>query len=205
MAHELQLRAQPGVWRLFATRREDPKFKEFMKKVFERDDYVCQFCGFQAHDFQEVVNLDHDYKHNTLSNMVTSCVFCAQCMFLESVGAGDFGGGTLIYLPEVSQTELNSFCHVLFCAMANDTGYKGTAQSIYRSFKFRYQLVEKEFGEGSSDPAVFGQLLADNPSVTPDKMRSMLKDIRLLPSRAKFKKQIEHWAVTALDELAAQV
>jgi len=205
MAHKLQLRAKSGVWRLFATRRDDPAFQSFKTKIFERDDYTCQFCGFQAQEYQEVINIDHEYRNNTVDNMITSCVFCAQCLFLDSVGVGDFGGGTLIYLPEVSQAELNSFCHVIFCAMANDTGYKATSQSIYRSFKFRAQMVEKEFGEGSSDPAVFGQLLLDNQDVSPDLVRTMLVDVRLLPSRAKFKKQIEHWAVTALDELAADV
>ncbi len=79
-------------------------------------------------------------------------VFCSQCYFLESVGVGGYGGGNLIYLPELTQAELNSLCHVLFCAISNDTGYKNSAQTIYRSFKFRTEAVEEKFGEGTSDP-----------------------------------------------------
>lgn len=73
-------------------------------------------------------------------------LLCAM-LFIESVGVGGYGGGTLVYLPELSQAELNSLCHVLFCAITNDTGYKSSAQNIYRGFKFRSQMVEEKFGE----------------------------------------------------------
>ncbi len=73
--------------------------------------------------------------------------------FIESVGVGGYGGGTLVFLPELTQSELNSLCHVLFAPLLNDTGYKSSAQNIYRGFKFRSQIVEDKFGEGTSDPA----------------------------------------------------
>ncbi len=198
------LTAQPGKWRMFAARKSDPGFRAFAEKVLTRDHHTCQYCGFQAHEFQEIVNLDQNYTHNKLSNFITACPFCAQCFFLESVGVGDYGGGSLVYLPEIGQGELNSFCHVLFCAITNDTGYKATAQSIYRNFKFRAQVIEEKFGEGTSSPVVFGQLLIDSQLENSETSSAILKDIRLLPSRVKFKKQIEHWASTALEELSAE-
>jgi intracellular multiplication protein IcmJ len=137
-----------------------------------------------------------------LSPLKTSCCFCAQCFFIESVGVGGYGGGTLIYLPELTQAELNSLCHVLFCAITNDTGYKNSAQTIYRSFKFRAQIVEDKFGEGTSDPSIFGHLLIDSGPIKDENMAEIFKNIRLLPSRAKFRKQIEHWAASALEEIA---
>ena len=121
---------------------------------------------------------------------------------MESVGVGGYGGGTLIYLPELSQSELNSLCHVIFCAITNDTGYKSSAQTIYRSFKFRSQAVEEKFGEGTSDPAIFGHLLIDTGHVSDEYSNNMLKDVRLLPSMAKFRKQIEGWAASALEEIS---
>lgn len=199
--HKLKLVASPGSWRLYSARKADDSFKNFETKVFKRDQYTCQFCGFQARLFQEVINLDGDYANNRLANMVTSCCFCAQCCFIESVGVGGYGGGSLIYLPELSQAELNSLCHVLFCAITNDTGYKTSAQNIYRSFKFRSQAVEDKFGEGTSDPAIFGQLIIDSGSASPDIEDKLFKNIRLLPSRAKFRKQIEQWAASALEEI----
>ncbi|WP_133136899.1 type IVB secretion system protein IcmJDotN [Legionella rowbothamii] len=198
---QLRLLATPGSWRLYSARKVDERFKSYEQKVLQRDRYTCQFCGFQARLFQEVVNLDNNYSNNKLPNLVTACCFCAQCFFIESVGVGGYGGGTLIYLPELTQTELNSLCHVLFCAITNDTGYKSSAQNIYRGFKFRSQLVEEKFGEGTSDPAIFGQLMID-AGVNDEERRSQLfKNILLLPSRAKFRKQIEKWAASALEEI----
>ena len=199
---ELKLVANAEAWRLFMLRRADPAFRAFSNKVFRRDRYVCQFCGFQARDYQEVVNLDHNYRNNALSNMTTSCCFCAQCFFLQAVGVSDYGGGTVIYLPEISQVNLNSFCHVLFCAITNDTGYSETSQSIYRNFKFRSQQVETQFGEGASNPAYFGQMMVETRSEKSKNLDGIMQDLRLLPSRVGFKKQIEHWAALALQELA---
>lgn len=198
---KLQLMATPGSWRLYSARKVDERFKLYEKKILHRDRFTCQFCGFQARLFQEIINLDNDYSNNKASNMVTSCCFCAQCFFIESVGVGGYGGGTLIYLPEFTQAELNSLCHVLFCAITNDTGYKSSAQNIYRSFKFRSQSVEEKFGEGTSDPAIFGQLMID-AGVKEEVRAKLFKNVLLLPSRAKFRKQIEKWAASALEEIA---
>ncbi|HCR5300127.1 TPA: type IVB secretion system protein IcmJDotN [Legionella pneumophila] len=199
---ELKLIASPGSWRLYSARKIDERFKSYEQKIFQRDRYTCQFCGFQARLYQDIVNLDGDYTNNRLSNLVTTCCFCAQCFFVESVGVGGYGGGTLIYLPELTQAELNSLCHVLFCAITNDTGYKSSAQNIYRSFKFRSQIVEEKFGEGTSDPAIFGQLMIDSGVNSEEIREKLFKNIRLLPSRAKFRKQIEKWAASALEEIA---
>ena len=199
---KLKLMATPGAWRLYSARKVDERFKAFEQKVLQRDRYTCKFCGFQARVFQEVVNLDNNYANNKLENLTTSCCFCAQCFFVESVGVGGYGGGTLVYLPELTQTELNNLCHVLFCAITNDTGYKSSAQNIYRAFKFRSQIVEEKFGEGTSDPALFGQLLIDAGITDEERRAQLFKNILLLPSRAKFRKQIEKWAASALEEIS---
>jgi len=203
MKAQLSLQAQPGAWRMYSARKANAAFGAFQKKILHRDRYTCQFCGFQARQYQDLVNLDGNYRNNKARNIVTACCFCTQCFFLESVGVGDFGGGTLIYLPEISQEQLNSFCHVIFCAITNDTGYKASAQSIYRSFKFRSQLVEDALGEGSSSPSTVGQLLIDSAKTDIKEQQKLLDGVRLLPSRAKFRQQIERWAATALDELSS--
>jgi intracellular multiplication protein IcmJ len=199
---DLKLTASPGAWRFYSARQADPRFKVHEEKVLQRDRYTCRFCGFQAKTDQHIINLDGNYSNNKLDNLLTACCFCAQCFFIESVGVGGYGGGTIIFLPEISQTSLNALCHVLFCAMTNDTGYKNTAQAIYRGFKFRSQLIEEKFGEGTSDPSILGHLLIDSNYTTREQMDSIFHDIRLLPSRAKFRQQIERWAASAVEELA---
>jgi intracellular multiplication protein IcmJ len=202
---DIQLSVQPGSWALFAKRKLDKAFLPFAQRVHERDNYTCQFCGFQARDYQEIVNLDQDYANNKQANLVTACCFCAQCFFLESVGKGGYGGGTLIHLPEIKQTELNSLCHVLFCAITNDTGYREVGQTLYRSLRFRSQIVDRQFGEGCSEPSTFCRLLIEsNMYNNPEFNARVMPGLRLLPSRAKFKVQIEHWAATAIQEIASE-
>lgn len=199
---KIELTASPENWRLFARRAGDPKFGPLRQKVFNRDSYTCQFCGFQAKQHQAIINIDNNYRNNRIDNLVTACVFCTQCFFIESIGIGDFGGGTLLFLPELTQNELNSICHVLFCAMANGTAYKDSAVALYRSLKLRSQAVEEKLGTGFSEPNVLGTLLLENQAENSVQAKRILKDLRILPSHARFRSQIEDWAKSALNELA---
>jgi len=198
----LNLSINPEGFLLFQRRKADPAFGPIRDKVWKRDACTCQFCGFQAQEHQEIINLDANYRNNKLSNMVTSCCFCAQCFFIENVGQGGFGGGKLVHLPELSQVELNSFCHVIFCALANGAGYSDAAQKIYRDLKFRSQPIEEKFGEGMSKPNTFGQMTAECAKEQ-DALKVALKQFRLLPTYAKFKRQLDTWAAAATQELAS--
>ncbi len=198
--YPLKLHVQAGNWRLFSGRQSNKRFLEIRRQVLKRDNHTCQFCGFQASQYQQIVNLDQSYANNVINNLVTACVFCCQCFFLESIGYDEFGGGTIIYCPELSQAEINGMCHVLFCAITNGTAYKSSAQTIYRGLKLRSQVVEDKFGEGVSDPNVLGQVMAESHSCKPEHSQQILEPLRLLPSRAKFKKQIQAWAEAAVAE-----
>ena|SRR3990167_1393243 len=202
--YELNLAVNLAGWRGFIRRKEDKAFQPVEQRVFERDAYTCQYCGFQAREYQEVVNLDGRYTNNKLSNLITACCFCVQCLFLHAVGLDGRSGGQLIYLPEMSQANLNSFCHVLFCAMGNNTGYQETSQSIYRNLKYRSQIIENKFGAGMSQPNVLGQVVIEFKSRQPDAKVSVLKEVRLLPSQVKFRTQLDAWAASAVQELEAQ-
>lgn len=202
MTRSLTLTINPEGWRLYTLRKADTAFRKFSEKVWQRDGYTCQFCGFQAKEHQEVINENGNYRNNKLSNLLTACCFCAQCLFLESVGRNENGGGTLIYFTDLTQNELNGLCHVLFCAITNATSYCDDAQNIYRSLKLRSQIVEKELGENLSDPATFGQMLIDSQiKEKQKKQQHIFNKLRLLPSRSKFSEQIETWAKAAIQEM----
>lgn len=200
--YELGLNVSPSNWRLFAMRKADPAFLAFSKKIFERDRYSCRFCGFKAKIYQEIINLDNNYRNNEQSNLITACCFCTQCFFIESVGKQDYGGGTIIYLPTITQNDLNGLCHVLFCAMANTVDYQNEAQNIYRTLTLRAKTVEKIFGDGMSDPALLGKMLIDAYMENREEMsKKILRDLRLLPSRDKFIKHINDWSSDAFEEM----
>ena len=201
---EIRLLATESNWRLFMTRKNDPAFKKFAERALKRDRYTCQYCGFQAQQLQEVINVDANYRNNRLENLVTACDFCAQCFFLEAVGKSDFGGGTFIYLPEISQTELNALCHVLFTVMASgNTTDDVNAKNTYRSLRLRSQVVEQELGEGLSSPSLYGHLLIDSQA-DPLHKRSVNKELstmlRLLPDITRFTVHLETWLLDALKQ-----
>ncbi|HYF97497.1 MAG TPA: type IVB secretion system protein IcmJDotN [Coxiellaceae bacterium] len=202
-ATELKLTASADNWRLFMLRKTDPAFLNIQQSILQRDHYTCQFCGFVAYQCLEVVNRDSNYSNNSSSNLCTACPYCAQCFFLESVGQGDFGGGTLIYLPEMTQAELNALCHSLFIAMALGLSYEAEMKNTYRSFKLRSQYVEKELGEGVSNPSLYGRLLVDARIENYNTVvNNFAQKLRLLPTASRFSAQIETWSASAMRQIS---
>jgi len=198
--HDVVLAATENNWRLFMMRRSDPAFISFQNKIHIRDNNTCQFCGFQAESYFETINLNGNYMDNKRSNLATACGFCAQCFFLEAVGKSDFGGGVLIYLPEISQAQLNAFCHTAFCAMACRLQYAIHAKNIYRGLKMRTRIIEEKIGEGFSNPAQFGQMIIDATGEKLTGLHEMMHtSLRLLPNMARFSTEIVAWAKAGVD------
>lgn len=192
----LVLSAKRGNWQRFMGRKTNKAFLPVRDRVLERDNHTCRYCGFESHKYQEVVNADQNYSHNTLSNMVTACQFCAQCFFLESVGLDGKTGGILIQLPEITQADLNHFCRALFCSMLRDAPYKGKLQAAYLSLQDRSKPIEEVFGAGSQNPVTFGQSMIDcglNPN---QQQHHILSELKLLPLRKFYKEQSEYWKTT---------
>ena len=199
----IKLVAAESNWRLFTIRKADSKFQKFQERIFQRDHHTCQYCGFISKHFMEVINADMDYRNNQIDNLVTACHFCAQCFFLDGIGKSDYGGGTLIYLPEMTQTELNALCHVLFSMMISGGQSSNDAKTVYRNLRLRSQPVEKELGKGLNVPSVYGQLLIDSTVNNKDRLHEelMLK-LRILPTMTRYINQIEMWAWEALTGMA---
>ena len=194
MIYPLNLNIGGEAWNLYAQRQQDPNFKPFQEDIFKRDNHTCQFCGFQSNQHMDIINLDHDYSNNDPRNLATACPLCHQCDFLEMAGQLGNGGGTIIYMTEMTQNQLNALCHVLFCAISTSHTYMDTAHDIMNSLRLRSQYVEKQFGEHLSIPSMLGQMLVDTPADTiKSKTPEILKNLRLLPSIDKFDNLINDW------------
>lgn len=196
---ELDLQVGGDAWNLYAKRDMDPAFVNFSKKVLLRDAYRCTFCGFSAQQHMKVINLDGDYSNNKLSNLATACPFCQQSLFIEAAGKLQPGGGIMVYLPEMSQSQLSALCHVLYAAIVNGSQHARTADSYIQSLKLRSRLVEKHYGKHMSDPAFMGQMILDSPGVDAQVAKEKIfSKVRLLPIMEKFETEIVAWARTAL-------
>ncbi len=200
--HDLQLYATESNWRLFMVRKADPAFLKFQQKVFLRDDHTCQFCGFRSKKHVEVINIDADFHHNRLSNLVTACALCWPCYFLEAVGKAAYGGGSLIFLPEMTQSQLNALCHVLFASIGSGGASAIQSRNIYRGLKLRSQQVEKKVSEGMSNPAFYGRLLIEADKEKAAVLQEKLAPgLRLLPEITAYAAQVKDWLAESLQAL----
>ena len=198
----IHIHAQENNWRLYMTRKADSAFLAFREKVLLRDDHTCQFCGLRSQRHMEIINVDYNYYNNRISNMKAACPLCAQCHFIESVGKSDFGGGVLIDFPDMSQSELNAFCHTLFAAIACGTDFSARAKDLYRALKLRAQSVEKKLGSGLSNPSVYGQMLIDTDKDIVNKLHKGLRGrLRLLPNFKHFGPYVTSWAEEGISSL----
>ncbi len=198
----LNLTVVPDGWRLFTIRKADKKFTAFKNAVLKREQNCCNYCGFCSRYHQEIVNVDGNYQNNRLSNLGVACAFCAQTLFFDRVGKYEPSGGVLIVLPELTQNELNAWCHVLFMAMHSSSNYAGEARNIYYKLKQRSQLLEQVLGNGLSDAALLGEILLRGNLPNFDYFVGEIKDkIRLLPSYSSFGDLLHDWATEVRDDL----
>ena len=190
----LELNIGGPQWSYYALRTQDPKFVPFAQSVYQRDNYACQYCSFRAYNDMTIVNKDGNYSDNSINNLITCCKLCVQCLFIETVGRSGVGGGQLIYMPEISQNDLNGICHALFCAMSLKSATQAKAESLYNSLKLRSMPIEKEWMSGLSSPSFMGQMLLDTP--LPDRAntkRFILNSLRLLASYEGFAPLVKSW------------
>lgn len=202
MLQKLDIRLGKDAWQLYQVRQNDKAFSSFREKIMRRDESQCQFCGFRSEIYMSTINVDHNYHNNSMSNMVTACPLCMQVQFIEMIGRSVNTGGSVIYLPEISQAQLNATCHTLFCAIANSGEHAKVSQDIYNSLKLRSKEVEKSLGKGLSDPAMLGQMLIDTPLDHPEYVfTETMGNLRILPTLDAFAVQIREWSQTALTNL----
>ncbi|MDR3448648.1 MAG: type IV secretion protein DotN, partial [Alphaproteobacteria bacterium] len=121
--------------------------------------------------FQRIVPVDSDF--------VTACSFCEQVVALER--AGLMGGGVLVWLPEITQAELNHIARAIYIAQADEgTPMADAATRALDAIMGRRGEAKKRLG--SDDPLLLATLMHENLN---DKERAAavkkLDGIRLMP------------------------
>ncbi len=191
----LQLAINGDGLRLFLARKQDPAFAKFQRVVLQRDDYCCRYCGFRSARHQEIVNIDGNYLNNKISNLATACCFCQQCLFLDAVGNNANSGGKLIWLPEMSQGQLNALAHVLFGMMRHGGSYGKMAHDIYKNLVNRNAYLSKTLNiDLLSDAAEVGRYLLNlSQSEQECLLQTLFAKVSLLPAYANFTVALDDW------------
>lgn len=88
------------------------------EKTLARDSFTCRCCGFQSKKFQRALFLKDISPSAKADDLITVCTFCEMTASLDRAGLS--GAGYLIWLPELSQAELNNVAHALYVAREGD-------------------------------------------------------------------------------------
>lgn len=148
-----------------------PPSKNEAEKILNRDDFSCRFCGFRAVQYQRLAP--------TAEGFVTACGFCEQVTALERTGLA--GGGVLIWLPEISQTDLHHITRAIYIARADDEDpLAAVAARALDALMARRTEAKKRLG--SDDPLVLATVLLENlDDKEYKKAIPKLDGIRLMP------------------------
>ena len=103
--------------------------KDLKEKILKRDEDTCRFCGYHAKKYQNIHHLDHNIGNKDESNLATACVFCHQCFHVDQVAVME--SGTLIWLPEIEQHELNHIARAIYVGRVSQGDIAEASRKAY--------------------------------------------------------------------------
>jgi hypothetical protein len=179
-----------GNWERYSNRlklRNYSNIKDIILKSFEAH---CAYCGYQTQDL-ELVNKDFDYHNNVKSNIVPACRCCLPCVLLDGFGRDPLFKGKMIYLPELTQVQLNHFMRALYAAIEKNPAASARLKELLISFDERREYVAQILGKNSYEPEFFSQGLMDILVDSEHLKHPVLKSIRFLPDFEVLKKDTQ--------------
>lgn len=165
--------------------------KELREKILKRDDYTCQGCLFRSLRFQEIHHRDSDHRNYDENNLTTLCPLCHQVFHLPL--AATTMGGTIIWLPEISQADINRLCIGILSVPKSQpkSRYFGVSRALFGAMEGRKSFVDKL---GSNDPGVVAQMLINMTPKQYKERHEIVQHLRLLPTNTRFEEQASYWA-----------
>jgi intracellular multiplication protein IcmJ len=130
---------------------------DIKQKIFERDHHTCKSCGFIAKKYQDVHFLNHNRFDKSEKNLVTLCIFCAQCFNLEDVST--MRSGFLIWLPEIDQARLHHMARAIYVARISQGPMADAARKALDAIMERREECKKRLG--TDDPFILAEVFRD--------------------------------------------
>ncbi len=176
-----------------------PELISMFNKVLKRDDHRCQCCGFQTkpkedgYSYQMLHPKDGDVRNHNIDNFITVCRFCYLSLHPGYAGNGNLG--TVIWMPEISQIDLNFIVRTIFVAINAESTHEGSARALYSSLDNRGIYIDEQLGEKARNPGFIAQTMID---IAPSTIHQKILDgLRLLPTHFCNDDSITHFAATA--------
>lgn len=196
------------------------RYKNLWDSVWSRDKNTCFYCGFKSDRFQEIHHLDDDHNNNKIENLVTVCPLCHQNFHLDSVS--NVNGGKIIWLPEMSQQDLNHLCRSMFIAMhlsdvnneyakendnlaaekllsQNNMLFIKVSPMIEAALLSRATLVDKYIQGDASEPINIASAFIDMSREEYANRAEFTDNLKLLHFKTRFNVQSKYWASKQVD------
>lgn len=128
--------------------------------VFARDKYTCQYCGFSSKKQMRWVAKDSNPFNMQEPNMMTVCLLCHDTL---NCGVSDGKAkGSLIFLPQLTQIEINWILHVYFILNKNNSmpDFIEKVTSLINGLRENAKQVESMFGKGASNPVAMKNVMS---------------------------------------------
>tara|TARA_B100000686_G_scaffold353746_1_gene460622 strand:- start:1983 stop:2678 length:696 start_codon:yes stop_codon:yes gene_type:complete len=130
---------------------------EFVKKIHERDDNSCQFCGFKSAKYQKVQFLGDNAERPDDADYVTACTYCHQCFHLDEIPR--MQSGALIWLPEIDQAALNNIARAIYIARITQGPMADTARDALEFLMARKDEAKRRLG--TDEPRILASIFQD--------------------------------------------
>lgn len=172
--------------------------KKMRPQILERDNYTCQGCGWVSKKYQEIHHINHDHGNFKEKNLETLCPLCHQVFHPVSVSVSN--GGEIIWLPELSQVDLNKLLFGVFSVLKTGQSHPlfAIAKSIYGILEMRKVYLKNQLGK--IDPAIYGQLLLNLNEEDFKNRHQLMRPLKLMANPSRFEIEIEYWKTMYLQE-----
>jgi intracellular multiplication protein IcmJ len=181
------------------------QISKLLQHTLEKDGYACCYCGFTARQFQKAIPKDWSANDPRDAELVTACIFCEQCLALDTVGA--MSSGALLWLPDISQVALNHIARSIYAVKAyGDKASATMKQCADRALEVLMNCKgEAKRRIGTDDPIVLAAVFMENlEDKTYRKRNEKLEGVKLLPLDRRviaslngevdqFPKIVAHW------------
>lgn len=171
-----------------------PEAAQTRRRVTERDRNTCGFCGFKSSTVTRFARIDPRLPADQDANLIMACGYCQACLH---VGCSTTDGSKLIWLPEISQTELNHAVRTCQVVREWSSGIERDARrqrsEVVRtamSFQDEANALMKEFEArsracqeivGTSNPATLSDAVDQLGKKTDTLEKLSVSGMRLLP------------------------
>lgn len=142
--------------RIFTKNAEDVP-EDFEKEIFERDDHTCQYCGFKSDKYQKLLFTGENAEKVAKTDFNTACTYCYQCFHIDKIP--QMQSGTIIWLPEISQAELNNITRAIYIARITQGPMADAARDALEILMRRKEEAVNKLG--TDDPRILATIFQD--------------------------------------------